>query len=177
MDIRRKQPMGVELVKRGIVKESDIENALDYQRKNPDMKLGDILYELDVFDPNVLISAMGDVLGTKGILLTNSIIKININEYLSTDIARKNQAVPFDIENGKIKVCFSNTIDNDQMNEIRLLLLNKGLVMEPYITFAQQIEKILKSLDGEVSSEITKAGNSNSTTTKKLEYRIIKTVK
>ena len=36
MDIRRKQPMGVELVKRGIVKESDIENALDYQRKNPD---------------------------------------------------------------------------------------------------------------------------------------------
>ena len=38
MDIRRKQPMGVELVKRGIVKESDIENALDYQRKNPDMK-------------------------------------------------------------------------------------------------------------------------------------------
>ena len=104
MDIRRKQPMGVELVKRGIVKESDIENALDYQRKNPDMKLGDILYELDVCDPNVLISAMGDVLGTKGILLTNSIIKININEYLSTDIARKNQAVPFDIENGKIKL-------------------------------------------------------------------------
>ena len=175
MDIRRKQPMGVELVKRGIVKESDIENALDYQRKNPDMKLGDILYELDVCDPNVLISAMGDVLGTKGILLTNSIIKININEYLSTDIARKNQAVPFDIENGKIKVCFSNTIDNDQMNEIRLLLLNKGLVMEPYITFAQQIEKILKSLDGEVSSEITKAGNSNSTTTTELVDSIIKT--
>ena len=175
MDIRRKQPMGVELVKRGIVKESDIENALDYQRKNPDMKLGDILYELDVCNPNVLISAMGDVLGTKGILLTNSIIKININEYLSTDIARKNQAVPFDIENGKIKVCFSNTIDNDQMNEIRLLLLNKGLVMEPYITFAQQIEKILKSLDGEVSSEITKAGNSNSTTTTELVDSIIKT--
>ena len=163
------------MVKRGIVKESDIENALDYQRKNPDMKLGDILYELDVCDPNVLISAMGDVLGTKGILLTNSIIKININEYLSTDIARKNQAVPFDIENGKIKVCFSNTIDNDQMNEIRLLLLNKGLVMEPYITFAQQIEKILKSLDGEVSSEITKAGNSNSTTTTELVDSIIKT--
>ena len=70
------------------------------------MKLGDILYELDVCDPNVLISAMGDVLGTKGILLTNSIIKININEYLSTDIARKNQAVPFDIENGKNKSMF-----------------------------------------------------------------------
>ena len=29
MDIRRKQPMGVELGKRGIVKESYIENALD----------------------------------------------------------------------------------------------------------------------------------------------------
>ena len=47
MEIRRKQPIGVELVKRGIVKEGDIEAALDYQRKNPNMKLGDILYELN----------------------------------------------------------------------------------------------------------------------------------
>ena len=29
MDIRRKQPIGVELVKRGIVTESDIEKALE----------------------------------------------------------------------------------------------------------------------------------------------------
>ena len=79
MELRRKQPIGVELVKRGIVTENDIEKALDYQRKNPNMKLGDILYELKVCDPNILIKAIGDILGTKGILLTSDQIKININ--------------------------------------------------------------------------------------------------
>ena len=175
MEMRRKQPIGVELVRRGVVTEEDIEKALEYQRKNPKMKLGDILYELDVCDPNTLIAAMGEILGAKGILLTNSIIKININDYISSDIAKKNQAVPFDISNGKIKVCFPNTIENSQMNEVRLLLLNKGLVMEPYITFEQQIKKVLKSLDGEVSTDITLAGNNDNTSITELVDSIIKT--
>ena len=32
MDLKRRQPIGVELVKRGIVKDIDIEKALDYQK-------------------------------------------------------------------------------------------------------------------------------------------------
>lgn len=175
MEMRRKQPIGVELVKRGIVTEGDIEKALDYQRKNPNMKLGDILYELEVCDPNKLIEAIGEILGTKGILLTSNIITININDYISADIAKKNQAVPFDIVNGKIKVCFPNTVNTQQMNEVRLLLLNKGLVMEPYITFEQQIKKALKSLDGEVTSDITMAGNNDSVSITELVDSIIKT--
>ena len=34
MDVRRRQPMGVELVKRGIVNEEAIEEALTYQREH-----------------------------------------------------------------------------------------------------------------------------------------------
>ena len=67
---RRRQPIGVELVKKGIVQERDIENALKYQREHPDRKLGDILYQLNVCDPNILIEAIGEIIGEKGILLT-----------------------------------------------------------------------------------------------------------
>ena len=52
MDMRKRQPIGVELVKRGIVTEKDIEKALEYQREHPNRKLGDILYILDVCDPD-----------------------------------------------------------------------------------------------------------------------------
>ena len=55
MEIKRRQPLGVELVKKGIVKENDIEQALDYQRNHPEMKIGDILYELDVTDFNGVV--------------------------------------------------------------------------------------------------------------------------
>ena len=47
MEIKRRMPIGVELVKRGIVTENDIEKALEYQREHPNVKLGDILHILN----------------------------------------------------------------------------------------------------------------------------------
>ncbi|MBR3002027.1 MAG: Flp pilus assembly complex ATPase component TadA [Clostridia bacterium] len=150
MDIRRRQPLGVELVKRGIVDEADIEQALQYQREHPNKKLGDIIYILDLCDPLKLIEAMGEIIGTKGILLNPENIRLNLSDYISLDIAKKNKCVPFEVSQGKIKVCFSNTVNNRDMETVRMLLLNKGLVMESYLTFERDIEKYLKSLEGEV---------------------------
>ena len=158
MDIKRRQPIGVELVKRGIVKENDIEKALEYQRKHPNVKIGDCLYELDVCDPYVLITAIGEILGEKGVLLSKSSIKLNISEYISLDIAKRNKAIPFEIENGKIKVCFANTVNKRSIEAIRLLFLNKGLIMETYITFEKDIDQILKSLEGKPTTDINSAG-------------------
>lgn len=38
MDNRRTQPIGIELVKRGIVGEGDINKALEYQKEHPSKK-------------------------------------------------------------------------------------------------------------------------------------------
>lgn len=149
MDVRRRQPMGVELVKRGIVNEEAIEEALTYQREHPNQKIGDILYILGLAEPKTLIEAIGEILGTKGILLNSESIKINLTDYISLDIAQKNKAVPFEVSSGKIKVCFANTVNNRAMETIRMLFLNKGLVMESYVTFENDIEKYLRSLEGE----------------------------
>ena len=173
MDLKRRQPLGVELVKRDVVTEVDIQKALDYQRQHPDMKLGDILYELDVCNPYILIKNIGEILGEKGMLLRGNNVKINLTDYISLDVAKKNQAVPFEIENGKIKVCFSNTSNERSMNTVRLLLLNKGLIMETYITFKKDIENYLKSLEGEVVDEDSR-GNVNGTITELVDT-IIKT--
>ena len=152
MDVRRRQPIGVELVKRGIVTEGDIENALKYQKDHPNKKIGDILYILGACEPTTLIEAIGDILGTKGILLTQGRVKVNLTDYVSLDIAKKNKAIPFEVSAGKIKVCFANTVNNKAMDTVRLLFLNKGLVMESYITFESDVDKILKSLEGEATT-------------------------
>ncbi len=148
MDMRRRQPIGVELVKRGVVTENDIEEALKYQREHPNKKLGDILYILDVCEPNKLIEAIGEILGTRGIILDSRTIKVKLTDYISLDVAKKNKAIPFEITSGKIKVCFANNVNTKIMDTVRLLLLNKGLVMESYITFESDIDRILKSLEG-----------------------------
>ena len=154
MDIKRRQPIGVELVKRGVVKEEDIENALRYQKSHPNTKIGDCLYELETCDPYILITSIGEILGEKGILLNKNMIKIDISEYISLDIAKKNKVVPFDIEGGKIKVCFANTVNKRNMDSMKLLFLNKGLIMETYITFERDIMQLLKSLEGKAGADI-----------------------
>ena len=174
MDVRRRQPLGVELVKRGIVDEKDIEQALQYQKEHPNKKLGDIIYILNLCDPESLIEAIGEIIGTKGVLLQSDNIKVNLTDYMSLDIAKKNKCIPFEVGAGKIKVCFANTVNNKDMENVRMLLLNKGLVMESYLTFEQDIERYLKSLEGEaVDSSV--AVSSQTGTITSLVDSIIKT--
>ena len=173
MEMKRRQPMGVELVKRGIVTEGDIERALDYQKQHPNKKIGDILYILDVCDPHKLIEAMGEILGTKGIVLNERAVKIKVTDYISLDVAKKNKAVPFEVANGKVKVCFANTVNTRAMETVRLLMLNKGLVMENYITFEPDIDRILKTYEGTATTNLNTTGRGDTITS--LVDSIIKT--
>ena len=164
MDMRKRQPIGIELVKRGIITEQDIEDALREQRKTPNKKIGEILYELNVCDSSELIKAIGGIIGVQGILLSQSLIKINVLEYTSLEIAKKNKAIPFEIENGKIKVCFSDTTNTRNIESMRLLMLNKGLVIEPYITFDGIINETLNSLGGTIEKDMSNIGQDNNIT-------------
>ena len=152
MDAKKRQPLGIELVKRGIVTEEDIERALDYQKAEPKKKIGDILNILRLCDPNVLIQAMGEILDERAILLKESDIKISITDYISLDIAKQYKAIPFEEVGGKIKVCFADTSNRRAVETVRLLLLNKGLIMEKYITFETNIDLILNSFAGSSES-------------------------
>ena len=156
-----KQPIGIELAKRNIITEADIDKALEYQRSYPSKKIGDILYILNLCDSQALINAIGEILGEKTILLEQSSIKINISDYISLDIAKQNKVVPFEVSPGKIKVCFADTSNKRSIETIRLLLLNKGLVMDKYITFETIIDNIISSFEGKAQENI----NTNADTT------------
>ena len=70
------------------------------------------------------------------------------------DVAKQNKAIPFDIAGNKIKVCFSDTLNKKAVDTVRLILLNKGLIMERYITFESNINNILDSLEESATEKI-----------------------
>ena len=146
MATNQRQPLGIELVRRGIVKQEDIKEALAYQSIHTKEKLGDILYDLKLANPIILLKAMGEILGEKTLFLTDDDIKIDVSKYISIDTAREAGAVPFEVENGIIKVCFSDVTEKRHVENIRLLMLNKGLVMDRYITFKSNINEILENI-------------------------------
>ncbi len=158
MELRR-QPIGIELVRRGLITQQDIQKALDYQKDHPDKKMGDILYILRVCDAYQLIQAIGDIFGEKAMLLTPQDVKIKVEDYVSMDVVRQNRAIPFLEENGRIKVCFSDTANRRVVEQMRLLLLNKGLIMKKYITFEPLIDQVIRSLEGKVTDDINSSSD------------------
>ena len=154
MEVKRRQPIGIELVRKGIVSEEDVQRALEIQRKDSSKKIGDILNEMNVCDSQLLIETIGDIIGEKGILLYSHNINIKIEDYVSLDIIKQCKCIPFDISQGKIKVCFCDTFNKKNFEKIRLLLLNKGLIIDKYITFESNINKIIENMHGIASENI-----------------------
>ena len=156
MDNKRRGPIGIELVRRGLINQGDINKAIEYQREHPNKKIIEVINILNLCDEHALINALGDILDEKAIILTPNDININVNvlDYISIDVARQNKAIPFDIVGNKVKVCFADTLDRKSVDTVRLILLNKGLIMEKYITFEKNINKILETLEGAATENI-----------------------
>jgi len=154
MDTKRNMPIGIELVRRGLITEDDIQIALNYQKENPNRKIGDIIYILKLCDSNKLVEAIGEILGEKTMILHTSDIKIDFLEYIALDVALKNKVIPFEITGSRIKVCFADGTNSKTIETVRLLLLNQGLMMERYITFESIIDNILKSYSEDSSDSI-----------------------
>ena len=155
MDTKRRQPIGIELVKKGILTENQIQTALDYQKVHPKEKLGDIIHNLKLCNDFQLLNAIGEIFNEKTMILTRADVKVQMEEYISLDVLRKNNAVLFDVEDGRAKVCFADTANSRAIETVRLLLLNRGLVMDRYITFKSNIEEVLNSFSGKVMDNIS----------------------
>ena len=154
MEKNRRMPIGVELVRRNVVTEEQIDQAIEFQKTHRKMKLGEILKEITDCDEEILIEAIAEILGEKGIALKYNDIRINIEDYISLDIIKACKAIPFEIEQGKIKVCFADTSNKNSVDRVKMLLLNKGLIMEKYITFESNINRIIDNLEGKSSDNI-----------------------
>ncbi len=150
-------PIGVELVKRGVVTEEDIEVAINYQKEHPNKKIGDILNILNLCPERELIKAMGDILGEKVMILKPDSLDVNVTDFMSLEVCRVCKAVLFNIMGGKAKVCFADTANKRAIDQIRLLLLNRGLIMEKYLTFETNIDNVIESLEGKSEENITSA--------------------
>lgn len=159
MSIDGKAPIGVELVKKGVVTESDIEAAIEYQKEHPDKKIGDILNILNLCPEKDLIRAMGEILGEKVIVLKTDDIKVNVTEFIPIETCKTHKAVLFDILGGKAKVCFADTANRKSIEEVRLILLKRGLVVDRYLTFESCIETVIGAIEKKTPEKIIARGD------------------
>ena len=161
----KNQPLGIELVKRGVVTGQDIEKALKYQETHRTRRIGDILYILKAAEPKRLIKEVADILGKKGQYLQADEFKIEPTDYIPLDVMKKNKAVPFEVEAGKIKVAFADVATSEtSIKSIKLLMLNKGLVLDVYLAFQTNVEEFLQSYEENLNKSIDNIEGNETTT-------------
>ena len=69
METNKRGPIGIELVRRGLLSQADINKALEYQRKNPQKKIVEIIRTLNLCDEYVLLETLGEILNEKTIMI------------------------------------------------------------------------------------------------------------
>jgi len=152
-----KAPIGVELVSRGVVKETDIQTAIEYQKQHPEKKLGDILNILNLCPQKKLIEAMGQILGERVIILTTDDIKVQENKILPLKMCKSCKAVLFEVMGRRAKVCFADTSNSKAIETVRTTLLKHGLIMEKFLTFETNILNVIQLLESKKETTISNA--------------------
>lgn len=155
----KRAALGVELVKRGIVTESDVKTALEYQKDHSNKKIGEILHILNLAPERKLLKAMGEILGEKVMILTEDALKVQTTDYISLDVAKNCRAVIFDVVAGKAKVCFSDTTNKEAINQVKALLLHHGLIVDKYLTFDSRIQEVLDTMGGKSGDNMALASD------------------
>lgn len=163
-------PIGLELVRQGVVKDTDIRKALDYQKLNPHIKIVDILEKLGLVDKEKLVEAVAKIFGVQGIVLTEEKVKIQLKEYYPIDIAKTTKTIPFEVVGKRLRVAFADPREQATVKKIELLALSKGLNLEVFYTFNSCIDKIITKVENVEGKEI----NDNSDVTTLIDT-IIKT--
>lgn len=148
----KKTPLGVELIRRGLIKDADINKAVAYQKQHPGVKLGEAFHMLKICPDEELLNIIAEQLNVKPVILDPISMTFKFNEYLSMDIVKKHKVMPFGMDNNKLKIAFADPSDKGAKDNIRLILLSKGIAMEEYVTFESYINEIIENLENKVDT-------------------------
>jgi len=149
---KNKPPIGVELIRRGLIKDSDINEAVNYQKSHPGVKLGEAFHILKLVPDKELLDVIAEQIEAKPVILDPISMTFKFTDYLSMDIVKQHKVMPFEIEGNKLKIAFADPNDRNAKNMIRLILLSKGIAMEEYVTFASYIDEIVSNIESNVNT-------------------------
>ncbi len=149
----KRAPLGIELVRRGIITEKDIDTACAYKREHPKMKLGEIFHVLKLASDEDLLNVIGEQLGAKPIMIDPASIDIKFTDYVSMDIVRQHKVLPFAVEGNKVKVAFADPTNASVKKMVQMIIMNKNnMNIEVYVTFESMIDDVIKSIDSKAEN-------------------------
>ena len=103
----KKNPIGVEFIKKGLLTDAQVDRVLEYQKEHKDLRFAEIVDILDMCDKTKLLETLADKIQVTPVMLDDE-IDINPVQYLPRDMIINYKALPFDVDGNTIKIAFSD---------------------------------------------------------------------
>lgn len=126
MSPKHQQRIGDLLLEIGYITEAELQDALSLQDEM-EMKLGNVLTELGYLTEEKLVDALEIQLGIPRVDLSNYILNSHLSQYVSENIARRHNAVPYEVEDGTLKVAIEDPTDLVAIENIEV---NSGMKVD-----------------------------------------------
>ena len=93
----KKNPIGFEFIKRGLLSENQVTRVLEYQKDHRELKFAEIVDILDMCDKKDILDVISQKLNVEGTMLDHS-LQIKPTDYLPRDVIINYRAIPFKLE-------------------------------------------------------------------------------
>jgi type IV pilus assembly protein PilB len=139
-----RERVGEILIKEGLITSSDLEKAMEYQKKNGG-KLGDILVNMGLITAKEIAAALGKQLGIPFVSLSTGGLKPdkdqNLERLIPVDFARKNLVLPISRNYNSLTVALVDPLDFILIDNLKKIT---GCEINSVITIK---EDILEAID------------------------------
>jgi len=122
MGEKKQRSIGQILIEKGIVTEEQIAQALEMQRANPKIRLGEALVQMQAANWDQVYEALAELLGYRFVDLRATRIPAEAIEAMPRPIARKHNLVPVGEEDGVLIVAITDPFDLYAMDSLRFYL-------------------------------------------------------
>ncbi|PUU92675.1 GspE/PulE family protein [Halanaerobium sp.] len=135
MRTKSKKKIGDLLLEFGYVTEEELRSAIKEQEEMNE-RLGEVLKKLGYVTEEELIEVLEYQLGIPKVNLSNYLLNAHLSQFVSENLARRHNAVPFEIEEDILKVAMEDPTDLVAIENIEI---NSGMKVEVAIATHSEI--------------------------------------
>jgi len=135
MRTKSKKKLGDLLIEFGYISENELQTAISEQ-KEMDQRLGEVLKKLDYVTEEELIDVLEYQLGIPKVDLSNYLLNAHLSQYVSENLARRHNAVPYEVQDDLLKVAMEDPTDLVAIENIEV---NSGMKVEVAIATHSEI--------------------------------------
>jgi len=122
MPEKRQRTLGQILIEKGVITETQIIDALEMQRENPNMRIGEALVAMEAATWDDVYEALAELLGYRFVDLRATRIPAEAIAAVPKSVARKHHLVPVGEEEGVLLVALTDPFDLYAMDNLRFYL-------------------------------------------------------